>query len=185
MWTRDDDVRMCEQSNAQRHIRRVFSFNLSVTLLHLRKCTFRCRKKKKSCLCRWAVIGDYSSLLCQIYRAREHRLDWICGRCLAGCLLVAHLYSCRCLDDLLIKYRSPALRMRVDSAEMGVCSVPELILCLPKDYVLALAEEGNVFSHLFSQVILYYYSTHLFCHNCFVFAVRTLKDGSVKCSVAL
>lgn len=82
MWTRDDDVRMCEQSNAQRHIRRVFSFNLSVTLLHLRKCIFRCRKKKKSCLCRWAVIGDYSSLLCQIYRAREHSLDWICGRCL-------------------------------------------------------------------------------------------------------
>lgn len=144
MWTRDDDVRMCEQSNAQRHIRRVFSFNLSVTLLHLRKCIFRCRKKKKSCLCRWAVIGDYSSLLCQIYRAREHSLDWICGRCLAGCLLVVHLYSCRCLDDLLIKYHSPALRMRVDSAEMGVCSVPELIVCLPKDYVLALAEEGNV-----------------------------------------
>lgn len=137
MWTRDDDVRMCEQSNAQRHIRRVFSFNLSVTLLHLRNGA-GCRKKKKSCLCRWAVIGDYSSLLCQIYRAREHSLDWICGRCLAGCLLVVHLYSCRCLDDLLIKYRSPALRMRVDSAEMGV-SVPELILCLPKNYVLALA----------------------------------------------
>lgn len=67
---------------------------------------------------------------------------------------MVHLYSCRCLDDLLIKYHSPALRMRVDSAEMGVCSVPELIVCLPKDYVLALAEEGNVFSHFFSQVIL-------------------------------
>lgn len=149
MWTRDDNVHMREQSNAQRHICRVFSFNLSVTLLHLRKCTFRCHKKKKSFLCRWAVIGDYSSLLCQIYRAREHSLDWICGRCHAGCLLVAHLYSCGCLDDLLIKYRSPALRMRVDATEMGVCSVPELILCLPKDYVFALAEEGNVFSHLF------------------------------------
>lgn len=98
---------------------------------------------------------------------------------------MAHLYSCRCLDDLLIKYRSPALRMRVVSTEMGVHFVPGLILCLPKDYVLALAEEGNGFCPLFSQAILCYYDTHLLRHNSLVSAVRTLKDGAVNCSAAL
>lgn len=73
-------------------------------------------------LCPWDEIGDYSSPPCQIYRAREHSIDWICDSCHAGCLLVAHLYSHRCLDDLLIKYCSPALRMRV-TAEM------EFVLC--------------------------------------------------------
>lgn len=73
-------------------------------------------------LCPWDEIGDYSSPPCQIYRAREHSVDWICDSCHAGCLFVAHLYSHRCLDDLLIKYCSPALRMCV-TAEM------EFVLC--------------------------------------------------------
>lgn len=78
--------------------------------------------KSRRSLCPWAEIGDYSSPPCQIYRAREHSADWICDSCHAGCLLVAHLYSHRCPDDLLIKYCSPALRMRV-TAEM------EFVLC--------------------------------------------------------
>lgn len=99
--------------------------NMSVTLLCLRKHTLSGVMKRRRRLCRRADIGDYSSLLCQIYRPREHGVDWICDHCHAGCLLVAHLYSCRCLDDLLIKYTSPAaLRMRV-AVEMEFFSCQE------------------------------------------------------------
>lgn len=87
--------------------------------------------KSWSSLCPWAEIGDYSGPPCQIYRGPEHSADWICDSCHAECLLVAHLYSHRCLDDLLIKYCSPALRTCVSSEVFCTRSDP-----LPaKDYV--------------------------------------------------
>lgn len=52
----------------------------------------------------------------------KRAVDWIFDSCHAGYLLVALLYSHRCLDDLLIKYCSAALRIRI-VAEM------EFVLC--------------------------------------------------------
>ncbi len=115
--------------------------------------------KSRSSLCPWAEIGDYSSPPCQIYRAREHSVDWICDSCHAGCLLVAHLYSLRCLDDLLIKYCSPALRMRV-TAEM------EFVLCQEWSFACQRLRLGISSKCILSLLFLglYHHVTYPFCH---------------------
>ena len=106
--------------------------------------------KKLSCLCPWAEIGDYSGLRCQIYggartRRRLNLRPLSCWMSLSRTFVFTQVPGWS-LNQILLTCSQDACRSRD-----GVCSVPGVMLCLPR-MCLGISA-GRKCIHSFSQAM--------------------------------